>query len=120
MGKSALALVHNPAGQSCRNGLAELGRFLAGQKPDPPQRFLDKRSTVEQWIKEGKQAVKMTRGGLPPVPVERGAAMVERDRIQLGQPAAAADAAEGNRQMVVDQLAAVASEDRRAAGKACP
>jgi hypothetical protein len=77
LGKSALALVPNPAGQSCRNGLAELGLFLVGQKPDPPQRFLrapdqpsravvrfcNKRGTVEQWIKEGKQAVKMTRVG---------------------------------------------------------
>jgi hypothetical protein len=39
---------------------------------------------------------------LPPVPVERGAAVAERDRIQLGQPVAAAGAAEGNRNVVVD------------------
>jgi hypothetical protein len=30
---------------------------------------------------------------LPPVPVERGAAVTERDRIQLGQPVASAGAA---------------------------
>jgi hypothetical protein len=46
--------------------------------------------------------------------------VAERDRIQLGQPVAAAGAAEGNRNVVVDQLAAAAGEDRRAVGKACP
>ena len=58
---------------------------------------------------------------LPPIPVERGAAMAERDRIiQPGQPVAAAGAAEGNRHMVVDQLAAAAGEDQRTADQACP
>ena len=45
--------------------------------------------------------------------------MAERDRIQPGQPVAAAGAAEGNRNMVFDQLAAAAGEDRRTVGKAC-
>src|ERR1035437_7329024 len=57
---------------------------------------------------------------LPPVPVERGAAVTERDRIQLGQPVASAGAAEGNRNVVVDQLAAAAGEDRRPVGQAFP
>jgi hypothetical protein len=55
----------------------------------------------------------------PPVPVERGAAVAERDRIQLGQPVAAAGAIEGNRNVVVDQLAAATGEDRRPVGKSC-
>src|ERR1019366_4691022 len=42
---------------------------------------------------------------LPPVPVQRGTALAERDRLQLGQLVAAAGAAEGNRNVVVDQLA---------------
>ena len=45
--------------------------------------------------------------------------MAERDRIQTGQPVAAAGAAEGNRNVVVDQLAATVGEDRRATGQAC-
>ena len=35
-------------------------------------RFYNKRGTAEQWIKEGKQAVKMTRAELPSVPIQRG------------------------------------------------
>jgi hypothetical protein len=57
---------------------------------------------------------------LPPIPVERGAAMAERDRIQPGQPVATAGAAEGNRHMVIDQLAAAAGEDGRPTDQACP
>ena len=45
--------------------------------------------------------------------------MVERDRIQLEQPVAAVGDAEGIRNVVVDQLAAAAGEDRRPVGKAC-
>ena len=37
-------------------------------------RFYNKRGTAEQWIKEGKQAVKNA-AQLSPVPVERGAAV---------------------------------------------
>ena|SRR5208283_2504903 len=46
-------------------------------------------------------------------------AVVERDRIQPGQPVAAAGAAEGNRNVVINQFAAAAGENRRPAGKAC-
>jgi len=44
----------------------------------------NKRGTAEQWIKEGKHAVKMTRLSLPPVPAQRGPALAERDRLQFG------------------------------------
>src|SRR6516164_205813 len=57
---------------------------------------------------------------LPPLPVERGAVVAERDRLQSGEPVAAAGTAEENRQMVADQLAAAAGEDGRAAGEARP
>ena len=56
---------------------------------------------------------------LPPFPVERGAAVAERDRLQLGQPLAAAGAAEGNRYVVVNQFAAAVGEDGWAADQAC-
>jgi len=43
---------------------------------------------------------------LPPVPVQRGALVAERDGLQLGQTLAAAGAAEADRQLVADEFAA--------------
>ncbi|HEV2395875.1 MAG TPA: hypothetical protein VGS27_02890 [Candidatus Sulfotelmatobacter sp.] len=63
-------------------------------------RFYNKRGTSEQWMKEDKQAVKMTRLKLSPVPIERSASVPERDPLQPGEPVAAAGAAEENRQVV--------------------
>ena len=57
---------------------------------------------------------------LPSVPVQRGAAVAERDRLQPGEPVAAAGAAEEDRELVADQLAAAAGEDGRPAGQARP
>ena len=57
---------------------------------------------------------------LPPLSVERGAALAECDRLQSGEPVAAAGAAQENGQVVTDQLAAAAGEDGRPAGEACP
>jgi hypothetical protein len=72
-------------------------------------------------VDQGRQAGgKDDAAELPLISVERGAAEVVRDRIQLGQPVAAAGAAEGNRNVVVDQHAATAGEDRWAADKARP
>jgi hypothetical protein len=55
---------------------------------------------------------------LPPVPVKRSAALAECNRIQFREPVAAVGA-EGNRQVVADQLAAAAGEDGRPAGETC-
>ena len=49
---------------------------------------------------------------LPPLPVQRGAAVAERDRQQLGEPVAAVGAAEEERQLVADKPVAAASEER--------
>ena len=57
---------------------------------------------------------------MPSVPLQRGAAMAKPDRLQPGKPVAAAGAAEEDRELVADQLAATAGEDRRQAGQACP
>ena len=57
---------------------------------------------------------------LPSVPVQRGAAVAERDRLQPGEPVAAAGAARQDRQLVADQLAVEAGEDRRSAGETRP
>ena len=45
--------------------------------------------------------------------------MAERHRLQLGQPMAAAGAARADREVVANQLAAAAGENRRAFNKAC-
>ena len=47
-------------------------------------RFYNKQGTAEQWIKEGNQAVKMTRLSLPPVPVQRGALWLSVIAYNLG------------------------------------
>ena len=44
--------------------------------------------------------------------------MAERDRLQPREPVAAAGAAEGDREVVVDELTAAAGEDRRATDQA--
>jgi DDE family transposase len=71
-------------------------------------------------VDQGRQAVgEDDAADLPPVPVERGAAVAEYHRLQPEEPVAAAGAAEANRKVVADQLAAAAGEDGRAAGEAC-
>jgi hypothetical protein len=50
---------------------------------------------------------------LPPLPGQRGAAVAEPDRLQSRQPVAAAGAADEDRALVADQLAAAVGENRR-------
>ena len=57
---------------------------------------------------------------LPPLPVQRGAAHAQRDRLQPRQPMAAAGAAEEDRELVADEFAATAGENGRAIGEARP
>ena len=45
--------------------------------------------------------------------------MAEPDRLRPGKPVAAAGAAEEDRELVADQLAAAAGEDGRAVGETC-
>jgi hypothetical protein len=49
----------------------------------------------------------------------RSSVVAQYSRLQPGQFVAEAGAAEGNRNVVVDQLAAMVGKDRRATGKAC-
>jgi len=79
-----------------------------------------KRGTSEQWIKEGKQAVKMTRLSCHRFRSNEVRLLAERHRLQPGEPVAAAGATEENRQVVADELAAAAGENGRSAGEACP
>ena len=52
--------------------------------------------------------------------IRRGVAVAQPDRLQLGEPLAAVCAAEEDRELVADQLAAAAGEDRRQGGQARP
>src|ERR1019366_2493962 len=56
---------------------------------------------------------------LPPLPGQRGAAVAECDCLQSRESVASAGAADEDRHLVADQLAAAAGENRRAFDKAC-
>src|ERR1017187_9119582 len=57
---------------------------------------------------------------LPSFPLQPSAAGAEPAGLQPGEFVAAAGAAQANRELVADQLAAAAGEDRWTAGEACP
>src|SRR5713226_9075125 len=62
--------------------------------------FYNKRGTAEQWIKEGKQAVKTTRLSCHRFPLEPSPAGIEPDGLQPGELVVAAGAAQANREVV--------------------
>ena len=82
-------------------------------------RFYNKRGTAEQWIKEGKQAVKMTR---------LSCHRFRSNQVRLALSLLAYNlgnlwrrlVAQADRELVADELAATIGEDRWAAGQACP
>ena len=57
---------------------------------------------------------------LPSVPVQRGATLAERDRLQSGEPVATAGIAAKDWELVLDEPPATVGQDRRAAGETCP
>ena len=57
---------------------------------------------------------------LPSVPVQRGAAVVESNRLQSGESVATVGAAQEDRQLDAHQLAAKVGKDRGTFGQACP
>src|SRR5271167_620638 len=57
---------------------------------------------------------------LSPFSLEPSAAGAEPAGLQSGEFMAAADVAQANRELVADQLATTAGEDRRTAGETCP
>ncbi len=83
-------------------------------------RLYNKRGTAELWIKESKQAVNMTRPELPPVPVERGAAVAEHHRLHPGEPVIAARAVEEDRHLVADEPPATPGEGGRPSNQTHP
>lgn len=81
-------------------------------------RFYNNRGTAEQWIKEGKQAVKMTRLSCHRFSIERSAAPAESDRLQAGEPVATAGVAAADWELVADEPAAAVGENGRPADQA--
>ncbi len=77
-------------------------------------RFYNKRGTAEQWIKEGKQAVRMTR-----LSCHRFRSNEVRLWLSVIPTLSGRSVAQENRGLVLDQLAAAAGEDGRSAGETC-
>ena len=87
-------------------------------------RFYNNRGTAEQWIKEGKQAVKMTRLSCHlfrsnEVRLWRSVIAYNLGNLWRGGPSGPG-AAKQDRQLVADQFAATVGEDRRQADQARP
>jgi len=80
-------------------------------------RFYNKRGTAEQWIKEGKQAVKMTRLSCHRFRSNEVRLWLSLIAYKPGEPMAAAGPADEDRQLVADKLATTAGEDGRKAGE---
>ena len=104
-------------------GVVPAGRLHRDQLPD----FKPGGGALLQQARHGGAVDQRGQAGgrddaalLPPLPRQPGAAVAERDRLQPGESVAAAGAAQANRELVADQLAAAAGEDRRAVDKACP
>ena len=66
-------------------------------------RFYNKRGTAEQWIKEGKQAVKMTRLSCHRFRSNQVRLGLSPAGLQPGEFVAAAGVAQANRELVADQ-----------------
>jgi hypothetical protein len=72
-------------------------------------------------VDQGRQAGdELDAAVVPSLPVERSAVATRRAGLQPWQPLAAAGAAEPDQELVADELAAPADEDRRTAGQARP
>jgi hypothetical protein len=87
-------------------------------------RFYNKRGTAEQWIKEGKQAVKMTRLSCQRFRSNELRLWLSVIAYNLGNlwrgVPSGPGAAEAARRLILDQLAAAVGEDRRGFDQARP
>ena len=94
--------------------------FIVTNMSRPAERvvaFYNHRGTAEQYIKEGKYAIKWTPAVMQQVPQQRGSAPVSRPGLQSGQLHADACIAEGGGTLVADHATGKAGEDR---GQSCP
>ena len=83
-------------------------------------RFYNKRGTAEQWIKEGKQAVKMTRLSCHRFRSNEVRLWLSVIAYNLGNLWRRLALPKGNREVVLDELAAAAGEDWWTVGETCP
>ena len=83
-------------------------------------RFYNKRGTAEQWIKEGKQAVKMTRLSCHRFRSNEVRLWLSVIAYNLGNLWRRLVLPQEDRELVADELTAAAGEDRRTAGETCP
>ena len=81
-------------------------------------RFYNKRGTAEQWIKEGKQAVKMTRLSCHRFRSNEVRLWLTIIAYNLGNLWRRLGAAAEDREVVVDELAAATGKNRRSIGQA--
>jgi Transposase DDE domain group 1 len=80
--------------------------------------FYNKRGTAEQWIKEGKQAVKMTRLSCHRFRSNQVRLAPTCWPTTCGECVAATGVAQANRELVAHEFAATTGEDERTAGEA--
>jgi Transposase DDE domain group 1 len=83
-------------------------------------RFYNKRGTAEQWIKEGKQAVKMTRLSCHRFRSNEVRLWLSVLAYNLGNLWRRLVLAEADRQLVADELTAAVGQDRRSSNQARP
>jgi hypothetical protein len=80
-------------------------------------RFYNKRETAEQWIKEGKQAVKMTRRSCHRFRSNQARLALSQLGLQPGEFVTAAGVTQANRELVAHEFAATTGEDERTASE---
>jgi Transposase DDE domain group 1 len=76
-------------------------------------KFYNGRGTAEQWIKEGKNAIRWSATVLPCLPAQRGTAPTSCPRLQPRQLPAHLGATRGGRALVADDSTREAGQDRR-------
>jgi Transposase DDE domain group 1 len=94
-------------------------RDQLGARQPGAVRFYNKRGTAEQWIKEAKQAVAMTRLSCHRFRANQVRLWLSVIAYNLGKLVGAAGAGDADREVVADQLAAAVGEDRRTAHQTC-
>jgi Transposase DDE domain group 1 len=82
-------------------------------------RFYNKRGTAEQWIKESKQAVALTRLSCHRFRANEVRLWLSLIAYNLGKLVAPAGVARADRKVVANQLAATVGQDRRTAHPTC-
>ena len=107
---------HHAGGLFPRLGFIVTNTQLANRKV---VHFYNQRGKAEQWIKEGKQAVKMTRLSCHRFRSNEVRLWLSILVYNPGEPVAEAGSSSRHLRLVSDQFAAAVGEDGRTTGKAC-